>query len=136
MPLTRPSRCVSSAARAARSWPRSTPTSLTDSKRRSLLSKTPRQRPSGGKTLAANVEGLQVGDTTTQSGSAAQPESQSTETPKYLQLERPEARLRSDQVDGLARLRRLVEADPSHKSEQIPDNTRIRTAVDRLLTPR
>jgi len=98
------------------------------------LSKTPRQRPSGGKTLAANVEGLQVGDTTTQSGSAAQPESQSTETPKYLQLERTEARLRSDQVDELARLRRRVAANRADKSERITDNTLIRIAVDLLLT--
>jgi len=101
------------------------------------MSKTPRQRPSGDKTLSANVEELQVGDTakkTTKSGTAKQADSQSSETPKYLQLERTEARLRSDQVDELARLRRQVAANRDDKTERITDNTLIRIAVDLLLT--
>jgi len=103
-----------------------------------MSSKTPRQRPSGDKTLSANVEELQVGDTakkTTKSGTTKQSDSQSTEDkPKYLQLERTEARLRSDQVDELARLRRRVAANRDDKTERITDNTLIRLAVDLLLT--
>ena len=98
-----------------------------------MSSKTPRQRPSGTKTLKPEVEDLQVGDTT-KSGGTKQSESQSTETPKYLQLERTEARLRSDQVDELSRLRRRVAANRDDKSERITDNTLIRIAVDLLLT--
>ena len=55
--------------------------------------------------------------------------------PKYLALERKEARLRSDQVDSLASLaRRVNRRKPSRGGERITENTLIRVAVDWLLS--
>ena len=54
--------------------------------------------------------------------------------PKYLALERKEARLRGDQVDSLASLaRRVNRRKPSRGGERITENTLIRVAVDWLL---
>ena len=58
----------------------------------------------------------------------------SPRVPKYLALERKEARLRGDQVDSLASLaRRVNRRKPSRGGERITENTLIRVAVDWLL---
>jgi RNA polymerase-interacting CarD/CdnL/TRCF family regulator len=55
--------------------------------------------------------------------------------PKYLALERKEARLRGDQVDSLASLARRVNRQKSSRGgERITENTLIRVAVDWLLS--
>ncbi|MDQ3318399.1 MAG: hypothetical protein M3522_13850 [Actinomycetota bacterium] len=55
--------------------------------------------------------------------------------PKYLALERKEARLRGDQVDSLALVaRRINRQKPSRGGERITENTLIRVAVDWLLS--
>ena len=55
--------------------------------------------------------------------------------PKYLALERKEARLRGDQVDSLASLaRRVNRQKPSRGGERITEYTLIRVAVDWLLS--
>ncbi|MCD9904470.1 hypothetical protein LUR56_39260 [Streptomyces sp. MT29] len=54
--------------------------------------------------------------------------------PKWAGLERKEARLRADQVEALAALRRRVSAQRTNRSEIITDNTLIRIAVDLLLS--
>jgi hypothetical protein len=54
--------------------------------------------------------------------------------PKYLALQRKEARLRSDQVDALASLaRRMNRGKAKRGGERITENTLIRVAVDWLL---
>lgn len=52
--------------------------------------------------------------------------------PKYLQLERKDARLRADQVDKLSRLTRRLQRTEG-RTERITENTLIRVAVDMLL---
>lgn len=54
--------------------------------------------------------------------------------PRYLTLERSEARLRGDQMVALAALRKRVAANRTVKSERITDNTLLRVAVDLLLS--
>jgi hypothetical protein len=55
--------------------------------------------------------------------------------PKYLVLQRKEARLRSDQVDALASLaRRMNRGKVERGGERITENTLIRVAVDWLLS--
>src|SRR3712207_1518238 len=55
--------------------------------------------------------------------------------PKYLALQRKEARLRGDQVDALASLARRMNRGKANKgSERITENTLIRVAVDWLLS--
>jgi hypothetical protein len=55
--------------------------------------------------------------------------------PKYLALQRKEARLRGDQVDGLASLaRRMNRGKVERGGERITENTLIRVAVDWLLS--
>jgi hypothetical protein len=55
--------------------------------------------------------------------------------PKYLALERKEARLWGDQMDSLASLaRRVNRRKPSRGGERITENTLIRVAVDWLLS--
>ncbi len=57
--------------------------------------------------------------------------------PKYLALQRKEARLRGDQVDSLASLARRVNRRKALRGaqggERITENTLIRVAVDWLL---
>lgn len=54
--------------------------------------------------------------------------------PKYLALQRKEARLRGDQVDSLASLaRRVNRRKAARGGERITENTLIRVAVDWLL---
>ncbi len=58
-----------------------------------------------------------------------------TPLPKYLALERKEARLRRDQVDSLSSLaRRVNRQKTSRGGERITENTLIRIAVDWLLS--
>ncbi|MCC5612582.1 hypothetical protein LC612_39285 [Nostoc sp. CHAB 5834] len=60
---------------------------------------------------------------------------QSTELPKYLKLERKEARLRQDQIDALTDLTRKLNRTKQVKGgERLTDNTLIRVAVDLLLS--
>ncbi|WP_181140715.1 hypothetical protein [Streptomyces sp. Ru62] len=61
------------------------------------------------------------------------PEFGSSGDPKWVTLERKEARLRADQLSDLADLRRHVNARRRDRSEIITDNTLIRVAVDLLL---
>jgi hypothetical protein len=53
--------------------------------------------------------------------------------PLYLRLVRKEARLRADQVDALAQLRRRLSRRRANRDEVLTDNTLIRVAVDLLL---
>jgi hypothetical protein len=63
-------------------------------------------------------------------GTAGVTESQ---TPKWQRLERKELRLRADQLDELARIRRTLNRQRGGEGERITDNTLIRVAVDMLL---
>ena len=64
-------------------------------------------------------------------GTAGVTESQ---TAKWKGLERKELRLRADQLDELARLRRLLNRQRAGDGERITENTLIRVAVDMLLS--
>jgi hypothetical protein len=64
-------------------------------------------------------------------GTTAVTESQ---VPKWKGLERKELRLRADQLDELARLRRTLNRQRAGDGERITENTLIRVAVDVLLT--
>lgn len=55
------------------------------------------------------------------------------DTPRYQTFVRTESRLRQDQLDALAVLRRRVAANRTDKTERITDNTLLRLAVDLLL---
>jgi len=69
-------------------------------------------------------------------GSAAAPElgRSGLARPKYLALQRKEARLRGDQMDALASLaRRMNRGKAKRGGERITENTLIRVAVDWLL---
>jgi hypothetical protein len=63
-------------------------------------------------------------------GTAGVTESQ---TPKWQSLERKELRLRADQLDELARIRRTLNRQRGGEGERITENTLIRVAVDVLL---
>jgi hypothetical protein len=63
-------------------------------------------------------------------GTTAVTESQ---VPKWKGLERKELRLRADQLDELARLRRTLNRQRAGDGERITENTLIRVAVDVLL---
>lgn len=54
--------------------------------------------------------------------------------PRYLQMERKEARIRLDQADALAQLTRRLNRARRGSGERITDNTLIRVAVDLLLS--
>jgi hypothetical protein len=56
--------------------------------------------------------------------------------PRYLTLVRKEARLRADQVDALAQLRRQIIRRRKRRDEPLTDNTLLRVAVDLLLAHR
>lgn len=55
------------------------------------------------------------------------------DAPRYLTFTRTEARLRQDQLEDLAALRRTVAANRTDKTERITDNTLLRLAVDLLM---
>lgn len=63
----------------------------------------------------------------TEDGEASPP------TPRYLQMERKELRIRLDQADELARLTRRLNRARAKAGERITDNTLIRVAIDLLL---
>jgi hypothetical protein len=56
-----------------------------------------------------------------------------SQAPKWKGLERKELRLRADQLDELARLRRTLNRQRAGDGERITENTLIRVAVDMLL---
>ncbi len=58
---------------------------------------------------------------------------QNDEVPRYLRLVRKEARVRDDQAEALAALRRRVLRQRRDRTEPITDNTLLRVAVDLLL---
>src|SRR5215213_6432735 len=90
----------------------------------------PESRPgSGGE---ATVEPAARGQSRDEAMTPATP---APRVPKYLALERKEARLRGDQVDSLASLaRRVNRRKASRGGERITENTLIRVAVDWLLS--
>ncbi|MGH3181141.1 MAG: hypothetical protein ACRDOE_04430, partial [Streptosporangiaceae bacterium] len=57
-----------------------------------------------------------------------------SQAPKWQRLERKELRLRADQLDELAKLRRGLNRQRGGEGERITENTLIRVAVDLLLT--
>ena len=57
-----------------------------------------------------------------------------SQTAKWKGLERKELRLRADQLDELARLRRTLNRQRAGDGERITENTLIRVAVDMLLS--
>ena len=57
-----------------------------------------------------------------------------SQLPKWQRLERKELRLRADQLDELARLRRVLNRKRGGEGERITENTLIRVAVDVLLS--
>jgi hypothetical protein len=70
------------------------------------------------------------------SGAAGVTESQTpgeSQGPKWQRLERKELRLRADQLDELARIRRTLNRQRRGEGERITENTLIRVAVDMLL---
>jgi hypothetical protein len=84
--------------------------------------------------IAIEQEGEAVNKTTNLQ-SLKDTDLQSTELPKYLKLERKEARLRQDQIDALTDLTRKLNRTKRVKgSERLTDNTLIRIAVDLLLS--
>ena len=58
---------------------------------------------------------------------------ESQTAPLWQRLERKELRLRADQLDELARLRRALNRQRGGEGERITENTLIRVAVDMLL---
>ena len=104
----------------------------------------PRSRPGSASPLArltATVEAPIVGNTippdpvTRGKPKSVTPDSVSSDDgPRYLRLVRKEARLRVDQVDALAVLRRQLARQRTDRAEILTDNTLIRIAVDLLLT--
>lgn len=68
------------------------------------------------------------------SSTAAGGADQSADVPRYEQFVRSEARLRPDQLSGLAELRRRLQSSRQDRSERLTDNTLIRVAVDALLS--
>jgi hypothetical protein len=86
----------------------------------------------GGKDTAPSSPAKDSAD-----GSAAAPELERSNRarPKYLVLQRKEARLRDDQMDALASLaRRMNRGKIERGGERITENTLIRVAVDWLLS--
>lgn len=72
------------------------------------------------------------------SASPEVPHSDTAELPKYLRMERRDLRLREDQIDALAALRRRIAGRrrPGERDERITDNTLVRVAIDLLLAHR
>lgn len=110
-----------------------------------------RSRPRGTSALVPRVEPLAVGSLPVPAappeGAAPEParepapqavpdpSSASDPVPKYLRLVRHDLRVRADQMEALAALRRRISADRGRRerSERITDNTLIRVAIDLLL---
>lgn len=103
-----------------------------------------RSRPTGQQLprLQPKVEGIHIGGTpppepqspvVTEPVTDRAPDSGSAGVPRWRTLVRKEARLRADQADALAGLRRRLTSGRRDRSEVITDNTLIRIAVDLLL---
>jgi hypothetical protein len=114
-----------------------------------------RSRPRGTSALVPRVEPLAVGSLPAPAAPpaaeaperapvpAGEPAPQATPdpgsatgtVPKYLRLVRHDLRVRAEQTEALAALRRRISADRGRKerSERITDNTLIRVAIDLLL---
>jgi hypothetical protein len=89
------------------------------------------QSGSGGESTARPAVGEQSRDVVATPPAPGVP----PRVPKYLALERKEARLRGDQVDSLTSLaRHVARQKPSRGGERITENTLIRVAVDWLLS--
>jgi hypothetical protein len=76
------------------------------------------------KRRAAPAQGARKSDT---------PEVTESQAPLWQRLERKELRLRADQLDELAKLRRALNRQRGGEGERITENTLIRVAVDMLL---
>lgn len=63
----------------------------------------------------------------------AEPEVEEAELPRYLQLERKDVRMRSDQLDSLTNLSRRLNKQRRSRGERITENTLVRVAIDLLL---
>ena len=72
-------------------------------------------------------------DRVPESGSDGSRKPGGEKVPRWQTFVRKEARLRGDQADELARLRRALARSRTRKEETITDNTLIRVAVDLLL---
>jgi hypothetical protein len=94
-----------------------------------------RTRPGATSSLAPQVEPLTVAGAgpATESPAPVLTDPESAGLPKYQRMVRKEARLRPDQVDALAQLRRRITRGRHDRSETITDNTLLRVAVDLLL---
>jgi hypothetical protein len=103
-----------------------------------------RARPTGQQIprLQPKVEGIHIGGApppepqspvVTEPVTDRAPDSGSPSVPRWRTLVRKEARLRADQADALAGLRRRLTSGRHDRSEVITDNTLIRVAVDLLL---
>jgi hypothetical protein len=114
------------------------------------MAKPPRGRPAaqpplGRPTLTPNVESLIVGYTRprtpaapaglTESVTPEVPDSVSQEVPRYLTMVRKEARVRADQADALAVLRRRLSRTRTERSETLTGNSLIRVASCCSRTP-
>ena len=53
--------------------------------------------------------------------------------PRYLQLERKDVRMRSDQLDALTNLSRRLNKQRRGRGERITENTLVRVAIDLLM---
>ena len=84
------------------------------------------RKPPRARVIRRSVSGAGRG-----AGTTAVTESQ---VPKWKGLERKELRLRADQLDELARLRRTLNRQRAGDGERITENTLIRVAVDLLLS--
>ncbi|MDR7254939.1 hypothetical protein J2X46_003941 [Nocardioides sp. BE266] len=57
-----------------------------------------------------------------------------SELPRYLQLERKDVRMRSDQLDSLTNLSRRLNKQRRGRGERITENTLVRVAIDLLMS--
>lgn len=104
-----------------------------------------RTRPSGNSGLKVEVERPVVGDTSTPAAPAATAapaavprppaprQAEAGPVPRYLEMQRVDGRIRPDQSEDLAALRRRIARGRADRSERITDNTLLRVAVDLLL---
>lgn len=99
------------------------------------MSPVQRQRPGGASPLPVNVERPRVGDSPPPPAPApVVPESESRRTvPRYLTMERVDARLREDQALALGNLARRLQRSRRSRGERITSNTLLRVAADLLL---
>jgi hypothetical protein len=96
--------------------------------------KAPRARPSGTQIpLRGNMQPIQIGSKTHSQTTEVTDSQSGADGPRWTQLVRKEARLRPDQPDALARLRRQLSGKRADRREPLTDNTLIRIGIDLLL---